>query len=66
MTKLARSITAALAVVMVAGTLAACSSNDMEARKAAADASSSAQRAADSAAEAARAANRAAGRSAHK
>lgn len=64
MTKIARTITAALAIVMVAGTLSACA--DMEARKAAADAAASAQRAADSAAAAAKAANRAAGTASHK
>jgi len=64
MKKLARSVTAAIAMVMVAGALSACA--DVEARKAAADAAASAQRAADSAAAAARAANRAAGVSSHK
>lgn len=64
MKKFARSITAAIALVMVAGTLSACA--DLEARKAAADAAASAQRASDSAAAAAKAANRAAGISSHK
>ena len=64
MTKIARSIAAVLAVVMVAGTLSACA--DMEARKAASDAAASAQRASDSAAAAAKAANRSAGTASHK
>lgn len=64
MTKIARAVVAALAVVMVAGTLSACA--DMEARKAAADASASAARADASAAAAAKAANRASGRAAQK
>jgi hypothetical protein len=64
MTKIARTITAALAMVMVAATLSACA--DMEARKAASDASASAQRASDSAAMAAKAANRAHGQGAQK
>ncbi len=59
MKKFARSVAAALALVMVAGSLSACA--DLEARKAASDAAASAQRAADSAAVAAKAANRAAG-----
>lgn len=60
MTKIARSITAVLAVVMVAGTLSACA--DMEARRSASDS----MRASESASASAKAANREAGKASHK
>ncbi len=60
MNKIARSVAAALALVMVAGMLSACA--DLESRKSASDA----QRQADQAASDAQSANYKAGQASHK
>jgi len=62
MNKIARSVTAAFALVLVAGALSACA--DLESRKSASD--TSAQRQADQASYDARQANRSAGTASHK